>query len=71
MGDKGLQAGAGGDCRRHGVGQYRVDKGDLGQHGAMAQAHLDPLLGRREHGVAGYFGAGARGGGDGDEGRGR
>jgi len=26
----------------------------------MAQAHLDPLFGRREYGVAGYFGTGAR-----------
>jgi hypothetical protein len=50
------------------VGQLWIEERNARQHQRAAQAHLDRVLLRREHGVARDLGAGARGGRDGHEG---
>ena len=47
--------------------QVRIDDRHARQHERAAQARLDPVLGRREHGVLRHLGAGAGGGRDRDQ----
>ncbi len=64
---EGVQPGAGGEGRWQIAREFRVNERDARKHEGTAEADLEAVFGRGKDGVAGDFGAGARGGGDGDE----
>ena len=67
---EGVEAGAGGERGRQAGGEPGIDEGQPRQQERTAQADLEPVGGRQEHGIARDLGARAGGGGNGNTGRG-